>query len=126
MVTSVTELHMVAFFEHPWVIALHNIPHSLITVVLLFLLVSLLPKNTVRYWLFWFTLGLLVHILLDIPSHVDDGPMLLYPLSQCRFSGPISYWDPEHGGLWFLGFEILLIVACTLRLIFFYRKDHKQ
>lgn len=107
---SVTELHMRGFFEDPWVIALHNIPHSFITVGLLLVLLPLAPQKQLKVWLWWFSLGLFGHILLDIPTHANDGPMFLYPLSQYRFSSSMSYWDPEYGGIWFLKFEIILMV----------------
>lgn len=46
-----------------------------------------------------FALGCLVHVALDVPTHHDDGPLVLFPLDWTfRVVSPVSYWDPAHFG----------------------------
>ncbi len=46
-------------------------------------------------WLFWFALGCGIHSGLDIATHHNDGPLLLFPLDRTRrFQSPFSYWHP--------------------------------
>jgi hypothetical protein len=60
----------------------------------------------------WFSLGSLLHTLIDIPTHAGDGPLLFFPFDwQTRFNSPLSYWDPNFYGLQFMVFEILLTVG---------------
>jgi hypothetical protein len=59
-----------------------------------------------------------LHSFLDIFTHHDDGPLLLFPFDwSLRFSSPVSYWDPEHYGLWVLPVETLATIAMTVYLI---------
>jgi len=39
-----------------------------------------------------------LHFILDLPLHHDDGHRHFFPLSDFRFSSPVSYWDPQHFG----------------------------
>jgi hypothetical protein len=59
-----------------------------------------------------FAFGTGLHTLLDIPTHHDDGPLLLFPFDlHTRFLSPVSYWDPEHYGLIVFPIEIALMLA---------------
>jgi hypothetical protein len=102
------------YFTDPLWIAGHNTLHSpLILLSALFVLRRFrnAPGARGRWW-FWFAAGCLVHTLLDIPTHVNDGPLLLFPLDwSTRFQSPISYWDPRHYGREFAIFELLLDIA---------------
>ncbi|MGA1409534.1 MAG: hypothetical protein ACO37W_07345, partial [Prochlorotrichaceae cyanobacterium] len=43
--------------------------------------------------------GCLLHTSLDIPTHANDGPLLLFSLNwTLRFASPISYWDSLYYG----------------------------
>jgi hypothetical protein len=47
----------------------------------------------------WLALGLALHSAVDIPTHHDDGPLLLFPLNwRYRMRSPLSYWERAHGG----------------------------
>lgn len=47
--------------------------------------------------LFWFAIGCGLHSAIDIVTHHDDGPLLLFPFDwKTRFISPISYWDDNH------------------------------
>jgi hypothetical protein len=63
-----------------------------------------------------FLLSMALHCLADLPLHREDAHGHLWPLSDWRFLSPVSYWDPEHGGLVFLGFELALLVAAPFVL----------
>ena len=43
-------------------------------------------------------IGMLLHILFDLPLHNDDAHRHFFPLSDWRFFSPLSYWDPDHYG----------------------------
>lgn len=99
------------YFNDPLWIAGHNLLHS---PTLLLLGVLLLWRFRQRAagrgrWLLWFVLGCLAHTALDIPTHVDDGPVLFFPFDwHTRFHSPVSYWDPRHYGRQFALFELAL------------------
>lgn len=49
-------------------------------------------EGTPGHWWFWLLAGCLVHSALDIPVHVDDEPLLLFPFEwSLRFQSPVSY-----------------------------------
>ena len=66
--------------------------------------------------------GMAVHALCDLPLHNDDGHRHFWPLSDWRFENPISYWDPEHYGLWTVLAEIALVTVGSIWLYRFYRE----
>jgi len=63
-----------------------------------------------------FLASMALHCLADLPLHREDAHAHFWPLTSWRFRGPISYWDPRHGGFVFLGFELALIVAAPFVL----------
>lgn len=102
------------YFTNPLWIAGHNLLHApLILLSTMALLWRFRAAPGARgHWWFWFAAGCLVHSALDIPTHVDDGPVLFFPLEwSIRFQSPISYWDPRHFGREFAIFELLLDLA---------------
>ena len=66
--------------------------------------------------------GMALHALFDLPLHNDDGHRHLFPLSDWRFESPVSYWDPDHWGLWVSLLEIGLVVAGSIWLWRYYRE----
>lgn len=93
------------YFNNPYWIAAHNSLHAPLPLFALALLGLLLRQR----WLLWFVLGAGLHTAVDIFTHADDGPVLLFPLDwRKRFQSPISYWDPQHGGRTFRLLEHLL------------------
>jgi hypothetical protein len=104
------------YFTDPLWIASHNLMHApiiLLTVLTLLWRFRMQP-NTRAGWWFWFAAGCLIHTMLDIPTHVTDGPLLFFPLEwSIRFHSPISYWDPHYHGreftLFELGLDLLLL-----------------
>ncbi len=116
-----------AFDNDPlWLVA-HNVPHSLVVLGVVALLGGALwsrgraggvPQSMRRgAWLLWFSLGATLHTLVDIATHVDDGPRFLVPLSfEVRVTGPVSYWDPAHGGDVFRLLEVALSAMLVVYL----------
>ncbi|MGB8697948.1 MAG: zinc dependent phospholipase C family protein [Thermosynechococcaceae cyanobacterium] len=99
------------YFHNPFWIAAHNALHAP------FLLIAGLAwtwrdrqkMGSLQRWLFWFLLSCLLHTAIDIPTHGDDGPLLLFPLNWTfRFNSPVSYWDPRHYGTIFRWVELTL------------------
>lgn len=86
------------FYEDPvWVVG-HNTLHAPPVLVVL-LLVGLRLRGPLGRWLAAFAVGCLLHSVVDILTHHDDGPLLLFPFDwSTRFISPVSYWDPAHGG----------------------------
>lgn len=107
----------IQFFRDPVWIVSHNVLHSP-TVLglglgLIWRLRHRIPK--VAAWLFWFLMACLLHTLIDIPVHVDDGPLLFFPFEwTIRFRSAISYWDPRYYGVQFaiveLGLNLILVI----------------
>jgi hypothetical protein len=108
------------YFTHPLWIASHNLLHSP-TLLLIELAVLWRYRAAVGsrgIWWFWFVAGCLMHTALDIPTHVDDGPVLFFPFEwSIRFHSPISYWDPRHYGRQFTIFELGLDLALLAYLL---------
>jgi hypothetical protein len=89
------------FFESPWIISAQNIFHSPIILVTLIVVGYQLWRRGCKRGaaLFWLACAAMVHSLIDIPLHTNDGPLLLYPLNWTwRYLSPISYWDPNYYG----------------------------
>lgn len=87
------------FFEDPWVIAAQNAFHSPFLTILYTVIGYLAWKRGLKWGplLFWLGLGCTLHTLADIPLHVDDGPLLLFPLNwELRYFAPLSYWDERY------------------------------
>ncbi|MEM8714252.1 MAG: metal-dependent hydrolase [Cyanobacteria bacterium P01_A01_bin.3] len=107
------------FFTDPVWIALHNALHSplVLAVAIALLWTSRDRIGSLARWSFYFFLACLLHTALDIPTHVHDGPLLLFPLNwSIRFRSSISYWDPNYFGREFTYFELALDALLLLVL----------
>ena len=114
------------YFEDPVWIAGHNLLHS--PVSLLFGLgVARSLKNRwspFSHWMHWFLMSRLLHSLVDVMTHHDDGPVLFWPLSwSFRFYSPISYWDHAHFGSQVGTFEWILDLSLVGYLISHWRRS---
>ncbi len=99
------------YFHNPFWIASHNFLHSPILLLVGLGLVWRSRRNigSRSRWFFWFLLACLLHSVVDIFTHVDDGPLLFFPLQwTIRFHSPISYWDSRYYGREFRVFESAL------------------
>lgn len=108
------------YFENPWMIAAHNILHSPIPIAVM---------GGIGYWaaqrerkwggaLMWFAAACAFHSIVDIFTHHNDGPLLLFPFNwQLRFISPVSYWDPNYYGDIFSRFELALDILIVVWLV---------
>lgn len=60
--------------------------------------------------------SMVLHGLLDLPLHREDGHRHFLPLSDWRFMSPVSYWDPVHRGALGAGLETLALAGAGLVL----------
>lgn len=110
----ITNIHSFMFdelyFNNPWWMSAHNLFHAPILLLTgLALTYQARAAKGLRFWLFWFFAGCLLHTLLDIPTHATDGPLLLFPFNwEWRFHSPVSYWEPDSFGHVFTVFEYVL------------------
>jgi len=85
------------FNSKPW-IAAANVLHSPVVVGALFLASGSL-SGVARDRLRSFSMGAALHIAMDVPVHVDDGPVIFWPLNwNYRIESPLSYYDADHYG----------------------------
>ncbi len=105
------------FFENRWIISAQNIFHSpLILTTLIIVGYQLWRRGQKRgAALFWIACAALLHSLIDIPLHTNDGPLLLFPFNWTyRYFSPLSYWDPNYYGReWSIfehGLDVVLLV----------------
>ena len=108
------------YFHNPFWIATHNTLHAPVLLLLGLSLVWRGRQNIGSYsrWLFWFLVACLLHSAIDILTHVDDGPLLFFPLEwTIRFRSFVSYWDPRYHGQAFHRFELGLDLGLLLYLL---------
>ncbi|WKZ35187.1 MAG: metal-dependent hydrolase [Anaerolineales bacterium] len=105
-----------AYFNNPFWIAGHNFLHSpTVLIIYAILLWRFVDKVGTRgHWWLSFVFGCMVHSVIDILTHYNDGPVLLFPFDwHTRFYSPVSYWDTAHHASQFfwveLGINILLL-----------------
>lgn len=94
------------YYQEPWV-TLSGITNSFI----LFGGLALVSWRLGWRVLFAFSGTVFLHCLGDVFLHYNDGHPHFWPLSSCVLYSPISYWDPNHYGLWWTGFELLAALA---------------
>jgi hypothetical protein len=106
------------YFNNPWWIAACNSLHAPLPIFLLLVWGFLRRRTAWGQRLFWFAAGCGLHTAVDIPTHVDDGPVLFFPLNwRYRLRAPVSYWDERHGGRLFRRLEHLLDLALMVVLL---------
>lgn len=122
---SVNDTHQKAmndlYFNSPWWIVSHHLLHAPFVLIALFLAGSLFRppwRRRVRF----FAAGALVHSLIDIAVHHDDGPLVFFPFSwSIRFVSPVSYWDPDHYGWLVRPIDLAVTVAGAVWIICWWR-----
>lgn len=109
------------YFNNPFWITGHALFHAPPLIALYALTGHFFGIKRGRSWgvaLFSFALGAASHSFIDILTHANDGPLLLYPFDwQLRFNSPISYWDPQFFGREFFVFEHILILVLLVYLV---------
>lgn len=111
------------YFQNQFWIVSHNLLHAPVLLMLGLTFVwykrhRLDLRNNLRdRWLLWFLLACLLHTLIDIFTHANDGPLIFFPLEwTIRFQSPVSYWDSRHYGRAFRLFEQALDGALLVYL----------
>lgn len=124
------------FFENIWWIALHNFLQAPLLLIAIIAVAGVVLRSrrharqtrgyTIALWVFIFAISALVHTVLDILTHHDDGPLLLFPFNfTVRFVSPVSYWDFSHYGQIFVIFEVVVDALCIWYLIHLRRMSAK-
>jgi membrane-bound metal-dependent hydrolase YbcI (DUF457 family) len=103
--------HFDSYFNDPVWIASHNLFHAPLILAAL-AAIGWFGSKRDQDWgaiLFWFAIGARFHSLIDIFTHHNDGPLLLFPLNwSLRFISPVSFGHPDHYGHIFAPLEHLL------------------
>jgi len=93
------EYNQLYFHDAVW-IASHNMLHSpppLLALLAIGYWFGVRGSNSTALASLWFALGCSLHSIVDIATHHNDGPLLLFPFDWAwRFEGPISYWDRRY------------------------------
>lgn len=74
-----------------------------------------------RPWLLVFGIAAILHVLIDIPLHVDDGHPPFWPISDWIYQSPYSYWDVRHGAAFIAPAEFVLASVAAVWLLFRHR-----
>lgn len=132
------------FFNNPIVITLQNTFHSPLLLIIFIYATYCLWKKTSEHnpfetstsrtrkpyqWLFWMCCAAMLHTMIDIPLHADDGPLIAFPINwDYRFNSVLSYWDPNHHGRSWSIFEHALdaLIMIYLSWVFFSKKGRKR
>mgnify|MGYP000497982218 FL=1 len=78
-----------------WVVGIHNLLHSPVSLLLLWIINLFFLGN--RNAFNFFLLGCLSHSVVDVYTHVNDGPLLLWLFHwQATFVSPLSHWNPDY------------------------------
>lgn len=114
------------YFNSPWWIAGHNLLHAPIILLALIAGASLLNPQWRRRIRF-VAAGALLHSVIDIAVHHDDGPLLFFPVSwSIRFRSPVSYWDPDHYGWFMRPVDLAITVAGLVWLATWWRNRRRS
>lgn len=108
------------YFQHPLWIVSHNFLHAPLILLAGLALIWRSRRNigSRSRWLFWFLLACLLHSGVDILTHHDDGPLLLFPFNwTLRFASPVSYWDDRYYGQEFQIFELSIDALFVIYLL---------
>jgi len=107
------------FFNDPYWIVSHNFFQAPMILIIGIVTLWKINGNTKVYdsWWFWFFGACLLHSVIDVLTHNDDGPLLLFPLNWTyRFVSPVSYWDREHYAREFTMFENYIDITLIVYL----------
>lgn len=109
------------YFNSPWWIVGHNVLHAPLLLVAAFAGAALITSPW-RRCIRCFVAGALLHSLIDIAVHHDDGPLVFFPVSwSIRFASPVSYWDPEHFGLFMRPLDLVITATGVVWLMRWWR-----
>lgn len=121
------ELHSIvhAMFDHPIVIVLRQLGHSIIVWLVIMIITLVFTKWKLSPWKA-LLYGWLGHIVIDLVTHVRDAVPILYPLNDFIVRGPISYWDPNFYGREFSIVHSIFFFSAIIYLIYEKMKAKKS
>lgn len=121
------------YYDPAWQVAF-DIPHSIpiLALALLGFIIaarrsssasdSILAGRPPRFLKTRLFLGsMLIHAVADLPLHREDAHAHFFPITDWKFVSPISYWDPDHFGLYAGAGEIMLVLGVSAFLLRRYR-----
>ncbi len=116
LLTGQLPLHppwLVKIYSHPWVPFIDSIFHSVIfwSVALGVAILFSLKK------LYWLVMGSMLHLAIDIVTHIHFLPAYLYPLYMIPVKGIVDYRTT-----WFTVVDVSLL-ACALG-VYWYKKRY--
>lgn len=116
------------FYNDVGWISSHNFLHSPTVLAFLMLVLWLRHKRQFwKSWWSWFYASCLLHTLVDIPVHHDDGPLVFWPLNwSYRFPSPVSYWDKNHYGAEMMIFEAALVIILLGAMLLRWRISRRK
>ncbi len=83
------------FFEDPVWITVQNTLHSPVVLAGLLGVGKIVQSSKLTA----FAAGCMLHTLMDIPVHHNDGPLVFFPFDwDFRVDSPVSYYDRDHYG----------------------------
>ena len=109
------------FYNDPIWISLHNFLHSPLMLVILLAIVFAVKGRAdfLGSWWTWFFASCMLHTLVDIPVHHDDGPLVFWPLNWTyRFPSPVSYWDHDHHAAFMVPAEFGLAALLAVKILY--------
>ncbi len=105
------------YFNSPWSVVI-TLSHSFIIWPALLVVAILFSWPILR----WLSFGALMHSVTDFFVHNSDAYAHLLPLSNWKFTSPISYWDPNYYGILIGRLDAIFI----LMLLFYLYKQTKS
>lgn len=127
---SISEAHQRAmddlYFNSAWWIVGHNLLHAPI-ILLAPIAGAAVMKPAWRQRVRFFAAGALLHSMIDVLVHHDDGPLLFFPVSwSIRFASPVSYWDPNHYGWLMRPIDLAITAAGAIWLALSWRSRKSE
>lgn len=114
------------YWQEPWQTfsAISNsIPLWFVGVLVgLFLLLRVERFKAVGIGLLIFSVAGFLHVVADFLTHADDAHVHLWPLTDWRFTSPVSYWQDAYYAAQFRIFETLLNVGLMVYLVVCFRQ----
>ena len=78
------------YFHNPWWLAGHNLWHAPFNIILMLAVGYFFGVRRHKNWgvaLLWFAVACGLHTVVDIFTHHNDGPLLLFPFNSTTTSG---------------------------------------
>ena len=112
-------------FEHPVVVVLRQLGHSIVIWLLAFLLLMIVHRGFKLTPFSGFVWGWFLHVVVDFFTHVSDAVPIFYPLSHTIIPGVVSYWNGDYYGAEFSFTHGLLLLSTIIYLIVDRRRTRK-